>query len=95
VPIIPGMLALCVDVSAANTPIETGRLYAIRIANKSGELHQAIIRRVVLQPGGYELLAETTDKNCKSSFYAGKPSTNPSDPVCIFGLLYRLEIDLT
>lgn len=92
VPLLRGMVALCVDVTAvASAPIETGRLYAVRIANPNGELHETVIRRVVLHPGGYELLAESTQKEFEALFFPGQPTTNPSESVSIFGLIYGLE----
>jgi hypothetical protein len=94
-PILPGMTVLCIDMLSANVGIDSGRLYAVRTVNHTGDLYETVIRRIIVDGDGtgYHLVAESTNNHI-SRFVEGKPTTNPSADVCVFGLVYRFEMDV-
>lgn len=93
--IVPGAQVLCIDLAGIEATIENGRLYAIRLTEKAHGV-QTIIRRIVLDRdgNGFDLQPNSTNRKYRSIHCTGKPTTNPAKPVCVFGLVYRLERDL-
>jgi transcriptional regulator with XRE-family HTH domain len=97
--IIPGTQVLCIEVAGVNgdgasAPIESGRIYAIRLSDRN-YAQQTVIRRIILHKDRFELRPDSASKRYRPLSYPGKPSTNPRKDICVFGLVYRVERDLT
>jgi transcriptional regulator with XRE-family HTH domain len=94
VPILEGMLVLCVDLVDANLELESGQIYVVRRTIDGGQTYEFTVKRAVIFKDRMELRPESSDQSHRPIILRYDAEPDPAVEVLAVGWVYGLYTSL-